>query len=150
MKVARARSENAEALTSIATAAKRHWGYPEGWICRWKDVLTVTADYIQFNPTFVALVDGKIVGFYALRFQAAEAQLDHLWVLPATMRRGIGRTLFEHAERTAREAGAVNLKVESDPHAEGFYRRMGAVVYGQQAAPTDGQARFLPLLQKGL
>ena len=150
MQILRSKPDDAATLTEIAFAAKRHWGYPENWICRWADVLTVTPGYIQSHPTFVALVDGKLVGFYALRFQTAEAQLDHLWVLPSSMRGGIGRTLFEHAERTAREAGAVNLKVESDPHAEGFYRRMGAVVYGQQAAPMDGQARFLPLLQKGL
>lgn len=150
MKIVRVGPEDAAVLTGVAFAAKRHWGYPESWIHRWTDMLTVTPDYLETNPAFGASVDGTIAGFYALQFHATEAQLDHLWVLPPAMRRGLGRALFEHAEKTAREAGATTLKIEGDPHAEGFYHRMGAVVYGQRAAPMDGQERFLPLLKKVL
>ena len=38
--VRRAMPDEAEALTEIAHAAKRHWGYPENWIERWKANLT--------------------------------------------------------------------------------------------------------------
>lgn len=150
MKIVRARAEDAPILTRIAFAAKRHWAYPTSWIDRWADVLTVTRDYIEANPTFSASIDGEILGFYALQSHGPEAQLDHLWVLPAAMRRGIGRALFAHAEKTARAAGAATLQIEGDPHAVEFYRRMGAVVCGQRAAPMDARARFLPLLQKAL
>ncbi|HEY4300164.1 MAG TPA: GNAT family N-acetyltransferase [Candidatus Didemnitutus sp.] len=150
MKIARARPEDAGALTGIAVAAKGHWGYPESWIHRWADVLTVTSDYIRTNPTFIAFAEERMVGFHALQLHAGEAALDHLWVIPSAMRGGIGRALFVHAEATARDAGAVVMRIEGDPHAEGFYRRMGAVVCGQRAAPMDEQARFLPLLLKAL
>ena len=66
------------------------------------------------------------------------------------MGRGIGRALFEHAEQHARQHGAKRLWVESDPHAEAFYRHMGMTVFGQQPAPMEGQPRFLPLLEKWL
>jgi len=150
MEIFRARPENAAILTEVAFAAKRHWGYPESWIKRWTDALTLTPGYIEANPTFAASIDEQIVGFYTLQFHATEAHLDHLWVLPSAMRCGIGRALFKHAEQTARAAGATSLKIEGDPHAEGFYRRMGAVMCGQRAAPMDDQARFLPLLEKAL
>lgn len=150
MKIVRARAEDAVALTAIALAAKRHWGYPEDWLCRWAEVLTVTPEYVGIHPTFAAVADEQIVGFYALLIQPGQALLDHLWVVPPAMGGGIGRELFVHAEMVARDAGAVRMKIVGDPHAEGFYRRMGATLYGWEPAPMEGQERFLPLLEKVL
>jgi GNAT superfamily N-acetyltransferase len=148
MRIIEAQPEDAAALTEIAFQAKRHWGYAESWMRRWQEALTVTADYIVEKPTFVAVDGGNRVGFCALQIKEAEALLDHLWVLPASMRRGAGRALFEHAEAVARARGAVRLTMVGDPHAEGFYCRMGATVYGREAASMDGTERFLPLLEK--
>ena len=150
MNVLRANAEHADALTKIAFAAKRHWQYPESWIRHWEGVLTITPEYIIQHPTFVAVVDGEFVGFSALQFKARDALLDHLWVLPSYMRRGIGRALFQHAERVARASGALRLRIVGDPHAEPFYSRMGAAFYGREPASMDGQERFLPLLEKVL
>jgi ribosomal protein S18 acetylase RimI-like enzyme len=66
MEIHRAKPEDAVALTEIAFAAKRHWGYPEQWIQRWKDVLTIQPEFIARNETYVAFLDGQPVGFYAL------------------------------------------------------------------------------------
>src|SRR5207248_9387850 len=120
-------------------------------IRQWEEELTVTADYVTVNPTFVALLtDDEIVGFHALKIQATDVWLDHLWVRPAAMGKGIGRALFAHAEGIARGGGAGCMKIVGDPHAEGFYRHMGASVSGWQPASMDGAERFLPLLCKAL
>ena len=150
MTIVRALPSDAAALTAIAMAAKRHWGYPEHWLQAWRDALTLTPDYIAAHATLVAIVDEAKVGFSAIQLQTTEAALDHLWVLPSAMGRGVGRALFAAAEAAARAAGARRLILEGDPHAEGFYRRMGATVYGQRSSPIDGQARLLPLLEKAL
>jgi len=151
MKIVRACPEDTDTLTGIALAAKSYWGYPESWIRRWKEALTVTSDSISSHPTYAAVTDEQIVGFCALRIQPPDqALLDHLWVLPSAMGSGVGRALFLHAEKVAREAGVACLKIVGDPHAEGFYHRMGATVYGREPAPMEGQARFLPLLEKVL
>ena len=150
MNVIRAAAEHADALTKIAFAAKRHWQYPESWIRRWEEALTITPEYIVQHPTFVAVVDGELVGFCALQFEAGDALLEHLWVLPSSMRRGIGRALFEHAERVARASAAVRLRIVGDPHAEPFYARMGAALCGRTPASMDGHERLLPLLEKAL
>ena len=150
MKIVSARSEEAKALTDIAVAAKRHWGYPEGWIRRWSDILTITPEYVEAHPTFVAVVDEKAVGFCALKIKSREALLDHLWVLPIFMGRGVGRALFAHAEEAARRVGVAEMKIVGDPHAEGFYRRMGAAVYGRESAEMEGEERYLPLFTKAL
>jgi GNAT superfamily N-acetyltransferase len=72
--------------------------------------------------------------------------MEHLWLRPAWAGRGIGRSLFEHAVRTARLRGARNVTIESDPHAEGFYLHMGARRVGEVAADVDGARRRLPKL----
>lgn len=150
MNIRRARAEDAGTLTTIAFAAKRHWNYPEAWIRHWQGALTVAPDYVIENPTFVATVDGELVGFCAVQFEPGEAVLDHLWVLPAFMGRGVGRALFRHAEDVARAGGAVRIKIVGDPHAGPFYARMGATLYGREPANMNGEERFLPLLEKAL
>lgn len=150
MRIERSKPGDAQALTAVAFGAKRSWGYPESWIEAWRPVLTLTPEYIRANPTYCAVEAGGIVGFFALRLGGAEATLDHLWVAPAAEGRGVGRSLFRHCEETARQAGARLLRIESDPHAEGFYHAMGAVTVGRGPAAMDGGERFLPLLERRL
>jgi GNAT superfamily N-acetyltransferase len=146
-----AEASDAPALTALAHAAKRHWGYPEAWIQRWRDILTITPDYLAAHPCFAAVGErGEILGFAALRVDDRECWIEHLWVLPKAMGQGMGRRLFERGEAEARKAGATVLKVESDPHAEAFYVRMGMHTSGRVPATMDGQARFLPLMEKPL
>ena len=118
--------EDAARLTEIAFAAKRHWGYPDRWMESWRDLLTVTPEFIAGHETFAAVIHGQVVGFYALGQRDGKLDLLHLWVLPDWMGRGVGRSLFNHALERTRELGFRQLEIESDPNAEGFYRRLGA------------------------
>jgi GNAT superfamily N-acetyltransferase len=146
MQIVRAKPQDAEALTEIAYAAKRHWGYPERWIESWRDTLTIRAEFIAANVTYSATEDARAVGFYLLTNESDGLHLDHLWIVPSAMGRGIGRALFEHAVEQARELGHRSLKIESDPNAEGFYTRMGARRVGVAVTEIEGQRRELPLL----
>ena len=76
--------------------------------------------------------------------------LDHLWILPEAMGRGIGRTLFRHALTQARRLGCRAVQIEADPNAEGFYVRMGARRTGVTLSTIEKQSRELPLLQYDL
>lgn len=152
MRIRPATPEDASALTEIAFAAKRHWNYPADWIQRWQDLLTITPEYVLENRVLVAVSEdeGQMIGFSAVSLQGEVALLDHLWVLPAFMGKGAGRALFSAAERAARESAAVRMTILSDPHAEPFYLRMGAVLCGRESASMDGEERYLPLLGKAL
>jgi GNAT superfamily N-acetyltransferase len=146
MQIVRAKPEDAEALTEVAHAAKRHWGYPERWIESWRDILTMRAEFIAANVAYSAMEDDRAVGFYLLTTESDEMHLDHLWIAPHAMARGIGRALFEHATEQARKLDQRTLKIESDPNAEGFYARMGAQRVGEAITEIEGQRRELPLL----
>ena len=146
--IERSLASDAEIVTQIAQSSKRHWGYPEAWIQQWTAALTITPAAIATHPTYHVREDGAIVGFYLLRLDGNEAHLDHLWIAPPVIGKGWGRLLFEHSEQVARENSARRIVIVSDPNAEGFYRRMGALRCGEEAAPVDGQPRFLPRLEK--
>jgi GNAT superfamily N-acetyltransferase len=146
MEVRRATQGDAEALSRISLAAKRYWGYPERWIERWRESLTITPDFVRRNEVDAAVVEGEIVGFYALVGEGREIELEHLWVTPEHIGTGVGRALFNHAVRRAGTLGAEILGIEADPNAEGFYRRMGARRVGETSYPIDNQRRVLPLL----
>jgi GNAT superfamily N-acetyltransferase len=126
MTIVRARPEDVEALTEIAHAAKRHWGYRETWIAAWRDTLTMGPEFITANVAYIAVENQRPVGFYVLTKEADGPHLDHLWILPSSMGCGIGRALFEHAAAEVNRLGFRSMKIEADPNAEGFYKRMGA------------------------
>ena len=134
-------------LTAIAHAAKRHWGYPERWIVRWRAALTITPTLIREQTVYVAEAADVAQGFYVLALGDEAASLEHLWIRPERIGRGLGRRLLRHATEVARTSGATSLTVESDPHAEGFYRRMGFRHIGWVGADVEGAPRRLPVLR---
>jgi ribosomal protein S18 acetylase RimI-like enzyme len=146
MQIIRATPDDAIVLTQIAFTAKRHWGYPENWIEQWRNILTITPEFIASHETYTARERGEIVGFYALLPEGSDLRLEHLWILPEAINRGVGRTLFQHALKRSSALGFAALQIESDPNAVGFYERMGSRRVGQRTTDLDGQRRELPLL----
>jgi predicted N-acetyltransferase YhbS len=87
----------------------------------------------------VAAVGDEIAGFYSLVPSNHSWKLNHLWVLPQFMDRGIGRALVAHALETAVRGGASCVTVDADPNAESFYLACGADRCGEVPAPIPGQ-----------
>lgn len=146
-KITRATPDQAEALTQIAFAAKQHWGYPDAWIQLWSPALTITPEFIETHQTYVAWMDERPAGFCAVSREDVKASVEHLWVSPAYIGKGIGAALFKHMLARCKELGIQVLKIESDPNAQGFYERMGAKKIGEIVREVDGQPRVLPLLE---
>ena len=145
--IRRALPEEASTLTNIALEAKRYWGYPEHWIKHWEADLTISADFIRDNHVYVAEADGEVRGFYALCVSGDKAELDHMWVTPASIGKGIGKELFLDAMEKAAALAVRDVGISADPNAAGFYERMGATQIGEVDSPIDGQARKLPRLK---
>ena len=95
-------------------------------------------------PVYCAEDGGAIVGFYALSGAAPVMELEHCWVQPAFIGRGVGARLLNHAAATCHALRARTLGIASDPFAEGFYRRMGARPVG--TVPSTPRGRTLPRL----
>jgi ribosomal protein S18 acetylase RimI-like enzyme len=78
----------------------------------------------RFN---VAEADGEPAGVLLLK----DDYVDHLWVHPDFMRRGVGNALLEHAADRARRAGFDKLALDClalNEKALAFYRANGFIV----------------------
>jgi len=112
--IRRAEGRDSGRLTEISFAAKRYWGYPEAYFEIWRKELTITEEYIVRNDVFTADADLVTAGYYSIvhvqegfwageLFVAAGHWLEHIFIDPAYIGRGIGRRLMEHAVGCAEE-----------------------------------------------
>jgi len=151
MHIRKAHVAESDTLSAIAYASKAHWGYPPAVLDSWRHDLSISADSIARHPTFVCEVRGEIAGFYQLILGEGECSIEHLWVLPSFMGKGVGRSLLAHAVEQAARCGATHVAIDADPNAEQFYVACGAVRCGVVAAPIDGEPeRVRPQLRIGI
>jgi GNAT superfamily N-acetyltransferase len=143
--IRRARPDEADALSALAQRSKAHWGYDAEFLERVRGAMTLEADDVDRHEVWVAESDGAVVGYHRV-IPGDPAELEDLWVEPAAIGSGAGRQLFEHAVEIARNSGATVLEIDADPHATGFYERMGAVRIGQTPS-TLIPGRALPRMR---
>ncbi|MGI8998604.1 MAG: GNAT family N-acetyltransferase, partial [Candidatus Limnocylindria bacterium] len=107
------------------------------------------ADEIAQHEVWVAESPGAVPIGYHRVLAGDPAELEDLWVEPDAIGSGVGRRLFQHAIEVAAGLGASAFEIVSDPHAVGFYERMGAVVIGEIPSMLVA-GRTLPLLRLDL
>jgi GNAT superfamily N-acetyltransferase len=126
---------DAPRLTAIAFSAKRHWRYPEAYYQAWENELTVTEQY--FIQNIVRCIAGDdVVGFYSLCFLETARRfgevcvesgwwLDHMFIEARWIGQGLGTRLFVDMILALRQRGAGRVRLFADPHAAGFYEKLG-------------------------
>jgi maltose O-acetyltransferase len=146
--------KDAEALTEIAFAAKRHWRYPEHYFDIWKNELTITKDYIHQNIVIKTVYENAIIGFFSIIevksdfyaqgvFVKKGYWLEHIFIKPAFHKSGIGKLMITHAKKEAINRGITNLLIFVDPFAKGFYEKIGAeYLYDSKSSIKE---RFIPV-----
>lgn len=72
--------------------------------------------------------------------EVVEAELEHIFVEPSHLSQGYGRSLFEHAAALARAEGFVELVIQSDPNAAGFYHALGARLLREIPSSIPGRS----------
>ena len=79
----------------------------------------------------VAVEAGRLVGTCRLLIDGAVARLGRMAVEPDVRGRGVGMAVLREAERRARQAGAVSLRLHAQTSVEKLYARGGFVRYGE-------------------
>jgi GNAT superfamily N-acetyltransferase len=150
--IRRARPDEAEHLTALGLRSKAHWGYDAAFMAACVPVLTVHPERMTTPGDHIFVAEDahrSVVGFAALRLDGGDshdAELTDLFVEPSAIGRGYGRRLWQHTMAVARSLGVQQVRIESDPFAEQFYLRQGAVKIGE-APSTAIPGRTLPLLR---
>jgi maltose O-acetyltransferase len=142
--------EENEVLTEISFASKHFWNYPEDYFEVWKAELTITSEYIQKNILNIAEQDDKILGYYSLvknnrDFWAGRVfvmkgyWLEHIFIRPEFIRKGIGTQLIRDVQKTCKELGIKRIYIFSDPNAKGFYEKIGADYIKESPSSIEGR-----------
>lgn len=141
-----ARFGELDALTELTVRSKAYWGYDQAFMDACREEMTLTPDDLAGSQVAVAEVSGQPAAMAQVGLADGIADLERLYVDPAFMRGGLGRTLFAWAVEAAKRLGAESMTIEADPSAQAFYERMGARLIG--TAPSGSiPGRELPLLR---
>jgi GNAT superfamily N-acetyltransferase len=120
VEIRHATAGQAGALTALMHASSAY----QGDFASILDGYAVTPGYVETNPTFVAMAEDELLGFYALLEDPPE--LDILFVADAAQGLGLGARLIAHMLGEARARRMRSIRVVSHPPALPFYLRMGA------------------------
>jgi molybdopterin-guanine dinucleotide biosynthesis protein A len=142
--IRRAHLDEGERLRQIAIAAKSHWGYDIERVRAWAAAGDFSPDGLRAKEVYVVEADGSPVAWSALIAKPGTTWLDDLWVDPDWMGQGVGSRLFRHALARARSLGSGRLEWEAEPHAVGFYEKLGARRLRDSAATEWG--RIVPVM----
>jgi GNAT superfamily N-acetyltransferase len=135
--IRRALPADSPVLTALSFLSKSYWHYPKEYLDIWQEELTIKGDYIARNMVYAAEAGKVTAGFYSVMegktgpgkenlMLNREFWLDHLFVLPRFIGKGLGSALFRHAGKICGQLGCRSLKILADPNAAGFYEKMGA------------------------
>jgi GNAT superfamily N-acetyltransferase len=145
-----ARLDETDALTQLALASKRHWGYDDEFMARCTPEMTVHETEVAEGRVFVAAEGDDVpIGFYSLKdLSEGVGELDMLFVTPEHIGEGAGAQLLDHSFEQARVRGWSVMRVESDPFAATFYEHLGGDCVGTARSSSTG--RELPLFEYSL
>jgi len=145
MKLRKADPREAESLTRLAVRSKRAWGYSDDFMEKVMPDMVVHRVFLETEYGIVAEDGGVDVGYAIVRVDGEEAFLRDLFIEPTHFGRRIGSALFHEAARFARSAGAKRMTLYGDPHAIGFYERLGMQKVGDEPSIAGG-GRTLPIM----
>jgi GNAT superfamily N-acetyltransferase len=136
--------EQGDLLRDLLIESKSYWGYSTEKLEYWRSIVTFDASYIRENTVRLILLGLKVIGFFAIKSDEVD-ELDHLWLLPEAIGKGIGHIAFDEVLQHCKRLGIHNFLITSDPDAEGFYLHTGATHESQ--VWSGEQSRMLPLLR---
>lgn len=123
--IRRATAADASRLTDLMQSSSAY----DGEYARILNGYRVTPEQISRDLIFLAETGERLLGFYSLML-SEEPELDLMFVADETQGTGLGRQLFEHMQKQARERGIPAVRIVSHPPSVGFYLSMGAKMVG--------------------
>lgn len=113
--------------------------YDEDQLAAWASLADdeeAFAQKLAGGLTIVALLDGAIAGFAALR----EGRLfDMLYVHPRAARRGVGSALADAIEKLAQARGATEIVVDASDAARDFFATRGYAAFQRNMVELQGE-----------
>jgi hypothetical protein len=142
-----ARQDEAKQLTKLALRSKAHWGYPEEWLKKWREELTVTPEFINSSICLVALHNNEIKGFWGRSAQQTDLPSNgFLFIDPSAISTGCGTQLWHALKPKLKQCGLHSFTFEVDPNAVPFYLKLGAKKIAEISSESI-PGRKIPMLR---
>ena|SRR5690606_33202337 len=136
---------DSELLTATAVNSKMIWGYSEEQMSLWQTELEVTSTYILQNKVVKCFDNDNFIGFFAIQIYNEIPEIDHLWLLPGKTNQNYGRKIFQYILEYITSIGFTSIKLVAEPHAKGFYDKMGGKIINKHESKISG--RFLDIYE---
>jgi len=111
---------------------------------RWKPELELREVDLDQQQILVLWKEEQAIGFSAVQEHNEHFEVNHLWLLPPQMGKGLGKRLLQQSLTKAFVSGKLII-VDADPNAEGFYANFGFITFEQ--VPSYPPGRFLPRMR---
>ena len=145
----RAKPHDAKEITALTMRSKEHWNYGKDQIEAWREDLTISSAYIEENQVYTLVENEKLIGFYAYdSLNEFEVQLNFLFVDPIYIGKGYGKKIMQDFLHRMVKSTYKKVKLDADPNAIAFYKRLGFTVTGRKESSLKG--RYLPIMELGL
>ena len=131
--------DEAALLTDLTMRSKASWGYDTKFMESCREGLTIHKSDITDPQNVIHVIEdgAHVMGFYFLRVKKSSlAKLRFFFMDPEFQRQGFGSALFANVVTVAREKSILSITIESDPYAQAFYEKMGAVKVGESTSES--------------
>lgn len=141
-----ATAEMSPVLSELAYNSEAYWNYDSKYMNQFRQFYNVNEAFIKTNPVFVLETDGHTVGFFGLRQNGNEWELEFFYIAVQFIGRGSGRLLWNALLQKCRELHIDRFGFVTSPQAAGFYEKMGAKVIGKTESLLK-HGRMIPKLE---
>jgi len=146
MIIEKATKTDAKQLTELTIRSKSYWNYSKEQIDGWRNVLTITEDYLVDKEVYKLIKQGNIIGYYSYFILGEkDVKLDNLFVEPRFIGQGFGLMLMEDFLQRIKDLNFERVVLDSEPNAENFYQRIGFKRIGK--LETSIKDRYLPIME---
>ncbi len=146
----KAEPEDLNDINFLLKLSKSHWGYDESFMNDFMKQFGVTEEYLKTSTVHLFFVNEKLIGFYSFSLDDINLpQLDNFFLHPNFIGYGFGRQLWQHCCASALDNNIHEFTLWADPHAEGFYLKMGCERIRLQLSPL-GVDRYIPVMKYAL
>lgn len=129
----RAKEEALTEINELISASKKYWNDSAEYLSQAIPLLMRSAEYLQENLCFQIMTDDEeICGFFSFNEDGAKHTLDHLWIKPNFIGKGLGRLAINFARELGTKKHWDSILVLPEPGSLEFYKKMGFVETGIQ------------------
>jgi hypothetical protein len=125
-----------EAINSVIQASKSFWDYEYCYLQAAIPLLLIDVPYFERNLGWLIVSDINkegVLGFMGAKIEGNHCHLEHLWISPGMIKKGLGTLAVEFLLKEMKNRGVQEVRVLPDPPAEVFYFKLGAIFTGSSS-----------------